>query len=1467
MKKHFIRATALVVMLFTVCTMFASCFLLKATISLDKTEAALFVGDSIKLVATTSDEKAEVEWSTSNEKVATVRRGTVSAVGVGTAVITASLEGGASATCTITVSERSVTISQTTATINLDESNTLTLTASSSDGGEITWSSSDPAIATVVGGVVTAYDIGKVTITAQRGAATATCAIDVIEPSRPEDYYHITKLTNAEVVADPGVWHYHADGSMGGDYGFSKTPLHRDATASATLNVIPKVANSQYFYFRYQPNQVELNSYYTMSVTITVSEDCTLRIGSRRVNGTTFAPLNVDVKANEPKTVEYIGYLNEYEPFSVRINSELDAESVTLSVKINSVVPHDGKDLPEYHTKVEEKPKVNYEQLPTDESAYDLETKTNSETMSAPDKWHFNQGESSVVSSVKYNNGTITFDFETLQTTGNSQLRLRPTLDPNTKIKISFTVTSNVASKVVLALCDSTNFASSEWNEKRLTGTNSVTFEAEMTLKESQLIFIQVQALGETASNASFTFSDIKIYKAVEAAADEPIENGYYLESGFNSQVVANSDKWFYFCDGSEGVDYELAATPKLENGVLTLAFNKMTELNGAGQQPTYQLRYQPNLAVGTKYSVSFTLTLDADGFVNYGAGLSNSDYAVAELTAGTYTLTWEGYVLETMPFAINIRSNDRSAPITLTVSDIVFVEVEDGESGSDEPEDPTIENGYYLEPSNNSGVVANPGKWFYFGDGAEGTDFVLASKPNINNGVITYAFSAMTAGANYQLRYQPEFAVGTKYTATVTVTVDAACKILYSNEYKVHVFEEAGSVTLTWTGTVGTAPYMIQIKECTAPITISVSDISFVEYVEPEVPAHQCESICADCGKCTDAECTESACESKCEGHQTEEPELIASGEYVKFDGNEEYTINAGAEYSNIINVTYSEISTNTYKNINTWIADKSAGKATVNLIVKNNGTETVYITVKLETDGVGVHEGKLEVAPGKIATYTGNFSGIVNQLFLFIDSGWSNENTIHSGDITITGIQFTGDASVEPEEPEIPEEGIELKYDGNDCYIISPKGELTQGVNVSYSGVTTNSYQNVFALVSEASAGKTNLTLKIRNNGTETVYITVKLQTTDKVALVEQKVYVAAGETATVTGNFSGSADSLYFFIGTGWSNDTITSSGSITIYGIEFGGETQPETPVEPEIPAEGVELKYEGNTEYYTISPVGELTQGVNISYTNVTTNSYKNVYALISNAAAGKTNYTLKIRNNGTETVKITIKIQTEDKAQNVEKKMTIPAGETQVLTSDFNFVAYYLTFFIDTGWSAETTTHAGSVTIYGVEFGGEAVQPEPTPDPEQPEESVSYELTTSNNSGVIANPGKWFYSFDGSDGNEYDIVAVPKYENGTIVVEFIRMAEGSPTYQLRYQPELEVGANYSITFTVEVSAAGKVVYGNDYKAHEFTEAGSKTLTWTGAVDGTNKPFIIQIRSTDRSAPITMTVSNITITAN
>ena len=55
----------------------------------------------------------------------------------------------------------------------------------------------------------------------------------------------------------------------------------------------------------------------------------------------------------------------------------------------------------------------------------------------------------------------------------------------------------------------------------------------------------------------------------------------------------------------------------------------------------------------------------------------------------------------------------------------------------------------------------------------------------------------------------------------------------------------------------------------------------------EITVPEHECESVCAKCGKCTDSECTEAACASKCEGH-------VVTPDIVITDANNEYKVEA---------------------------------------------------------------------------------------------------------------------------------------------------------------------------------------------------------------------------------------------------------------------------------------------------------------------------------------------------------------------------------------------------------------------------------------------------------------------------------------------------------------------------------------------------------------------------------------------
>jgi hypothetical protein len=81
-----------------------------------------------------------------------------------------------------------------------------------------------------------------------------------------------------------------------------------------------------------------------------------------------------------------------------------------------------------------------------------------------------------------------------------------------------------------------------------------------------------------------------------------------------------------------------------------------------------------------------------------------------------------------------------------------------------------------------------------------------------------------------------------------------------------------------------------------------------------------------------------------------TPDPEP-ATGEYLSYTGNDCYTLSATPDqYVNSIQVTYSAVSDNTYQNINTWIQDKAAGNNGLTVTIKNNGSETVNITVKLD-------------------------------------------------------------------------------------------------------------------------------------------------------------------------------------------------------------------------------------------------------------------------------------------------------------------------------------------------------------------------------------------------------------------------------------------------------------------------------------------------------------------------------------
>ena len=161
-------------------------------ISLDQTSASVEKGHTLSLVATVVPGDATnpaVTWTSSDDEIASVSStGVVMGVAEGGPVtITATTEdGGLTASCQVTVFVNHVTeVVVDPATLDLAPGFRANLTATvlpdEATDKSFIWESSDPEIATVVNGLVTAIAVGDVTITATAndGGIFGSCAVSV----------------------------------------------------------------------------------------------------------------------------------------------------------------------------------------------------------------------------------------------------------------------------------------------------------------------------------------------------------------------------------------------------------------------------------------------------------------------------------------------------------------------------------------------------------------------------------------------------------------------------------------------------------------------------------------------------------------------------------------------------------------------------------------------------------------------------------------------------------------------------------------------------------------------------------------------------------------------------------------------------------------------------------------------------------------------------------------------------------------------------------------------------------------------------------------------------------------------------------------------------------------------------------------------------------------------------------------
>jgi uncharacterized protein YjdB len=174
-------------------TAYGSLYFTEVTgVTLDKTSAAVLLGNTLQLTATVIPSNATnkaLTWECNSPYVAAVSQtGLVTTIGSGSAYITVrTLDGGFEASCYVLVSTPASKVTITPKAVSVDVGDTYWLTAEvepfNVSNSNLTWSSSNTAVATVnQAGFVTGVTPGTVTITATAADGSGvydTCTVNV----------------------------------------------------------------------------------------------------------------------------------------------------------------------------------------------------------------------------------------------------------------------------------------------------------------------------------------------------------------------------------------------------------------------------------------------------------------------------------------------------------------------------------------------------------------------------------------------------------------------------------------------------------------------------------------------------------------------------------------------------------------------------------------------------------------------------------------------------------------------------------------------------------------------------------------------------------------------------------------------------------------------------------------------------------------------------------------------------------------------------------------------------------------------------------------------------------------------------------------------------------------------------------------------------------------------------------------
>lgn len=515
----------------------------------------------------------------------------------------------------------------------------------------------------------------------------------------------------------------------------------------------------------------------------------------------------------------------------------------------------------------------------------------------------------------------------------------------------------------------------------------------------------------------------------------------------------------------------------------------------------------------------------------------------------------------------------------------------------------------------------------------------------------------------------------------------------------------------------------------------VTIEEIKFTAVGEVEVP-HSCkdadgDAICDECGEGMIV--PPSPPKDPVSGNLN----LVLGDFSATIGGNtgDGYGVNVNDDGT--ISVEYTNIKGNSYKNIWANVSSIAGSKSVFTMKVTNNGTEPAKIRIDIESqtntsanttccnvsatqNGEYVYTdtewggSTFVIEAGATATLEVVYdaSKLPTNVKIMIDSCQWDDETSHAGSIILSELNFTGEYVPEEggddpkPEPEVEYNDLYVEYKTENAYTLVSPDTYANSVRVTYTDIAQNSWANINIWVEDKSADCSIFSMKLTNHGAAQVSVWVQMKDAAGAELINQNVDIAAGAEETFTFNYEGTAQMIFFFVDSTHEADAATNAGDITISELKLG-KVKAEEPVDPQPPVvepvEGEYLSFTGN-ECYTLSATSDqYVNSIDVTYTAVSDNTYQNVNAWIQDKAAGKAAAGVTIKNNGTETVAITVKLENGTGGA-AETKVVLGAGETKTVELAYSFAPDLIFFFIDSGWAEATAVHSGNITISGINF-------------------------------------------------------------------------------------------------------------------------------------------------------------------